>query len=134
MGSPSATTFVTLRKVSTRIIIFCEKDTFYLKLCLCLNVLYNFVLSALSKKLRALAKNKDCAVLRKWLPAIQNHMYWTAMSSKSGQEKVAKWKSIINHIQDVHTHDDPLYPKCLHADKVSRDPSKWFQPCMFKYF
>ncbi|XP_054650468.1 uncharacterized protein LOC129191284 [Dunckerocampus dactyliophorus] len=84
---------------------------------------------ALSKKLQALAKNKDCAVLQRWLPAIKNHMYWTATSSKSGPEKAAKWKSIINHIQDVHSHDDPLYPKCLHADQLSTDSSKWFQPC-----
>ncbi|XP_008298193.1 uncharacterized protein LOC103370809 isoform X2 [Stegastes partitus] len=82
----------------------------------------------LSKQLENLAKNKECLVVRKWLPSIKNHMYWTATASKSGAEKVAKWKSLVNHLQNVHTHDDPLFPKCAHPDRVSRDPNKWFQP------
>lgn len=49
------------------------------------------------------------------------------MSSKEGPEKVAKWKSLFNHIQNVHTHDDPLFPQCAHPDRVSTDPSKWLQ-------
>nr|XP_057926407.1 uncharacterized protein LOC131127981 [Doryrhamphus excisus] len=77
---------------------------------------------ALSKKLQALAKGKNCAVLQRLLLAIRHHIYWTAMSSTSGPEKAEKWKSIVNHIQDIHSHDDPLYPKCLHAKKQ-------FQPC-----
>ncbi|KAK7912503.1 hypothetical protein WMY93_012714 [Mugilogobius chulae] len=51
-----------------------------------------------------------------------------AASSKTGPEKVAKWTSLVNHVQDVHTHEDPLFPKCEHAVKVSRDPHKWFKP------
>lgn len=84
--------------------------------------------TGLSKRLDNLAKDKECQVLKKWLAAIKNHMYWSASSSTSGPEKVAKWTSLLNHIQDVHTHDDPLYPKCAHPDKVPRDPNKWFHP------
>ncbi|XP_070403500.1 2-iminobutanoate/2-iminopropanoate deaminase isoform X2 [Nothobranchius furzeri] len=86
------------------------------------------VVKGLSKKLENISKEKECQVVKKWLPAIQNHMYWTASSSTSGPEKVAKWTSLINHIQDVHVHDDPLFPKCVHPEQVSRNPNKWFQP------
>ncbi|KAG7455571.1 hypothetical protein JOB18_020270 [Solea senegalensis] len=82
----------------------------------------------LSKKLQKLAKNKDCQILNKWLHAIKNHVYYSATSSTSGREKVANWTSMINHMQDVHTHDNPIYPKCAHADRVSKDKNKWFQP------
>lgn len=67
-------------------------------------------------------------MLRKWLPSIKNHIHWSAMSSKEGPEKVAKWKSLFNHIQNVHTHDDPVFPNCAHPDRVSTDPSKWLKP------
>ncbi|KAI7799173.1 uncharacterized protein LOC130567092 [Triplophysa rosa] len=80
----------------------------------------------LSKKLDKLSRN--CKLLRKWSQGIKNHMYWSAMSSKEGPKKVAKWKSLLNHIQNVHTHDDPLFPKCAHPERVSRDTSKWFRP------
>ncbi|XP_031141020.1 uncharacterized protein LOC116039964 [Sander lucioperca] len=82
----------------------------------------------LSKKLDKLAQNKDCGVLKKWLRSIKNHVYWSATSSTSGPEKVAKWTSIVNHIQNVHLDENPLFPKCQHPDRVSRDPSKWFKP------
>ncbi|XP_030610715.1 uncharacterized protein LOC115798132 isoform X2 [Archocentrus centrarchus] len=82
----------------------------------------------LSRKLKKLAKNKACLLVRRWLPSIRNHVYWTATSSTSAPEKVAKWKSFVNHIQNIHTHDDPLFPTCAHPNRVSMDPSKWFQP------
>ncbi|XP_041951764.1 uncharacterized protein LOC121711937 isoform X2 [Alosa sapidissima] len=81
----------------------------------------------LSKKLEKL-QNKDCNVLKRWLPSIKNHVYWCATSSSTGPEKVAKWTSLLNHLQNVHVHEDPLFPKCLHPDRVSRDPNKWLQP------
>ncbi|XP_053733140.1 uncharacterized protein LOC128765918 isoform X3 [Synchiropus splendidus] len=82
----------------------------------------------LSKKLEKLAKSKECQVVRKWLPAIKNHMFWTAVTSETGPEKVAKWKSLLNHIQNIHTHDDPLFPKCAHPERATTDPNKWFKP------
>ncbi|XP_072306189.1 uncharacterized protein [Eucyclogobius newberryi] len=82
----------------------------------------------ISKKLEKMSKEKECQLIKKWLPTIINHIYWVATSSKSGPEKLAKWTSLINHIQDVHTHDDPEFPQCAHPVKVSLDPSKWFQP------
>ncbi|XDV14173.1 hypothetical protein PO909_002359, partial [Leuciscus waleckii] len=86
------------------------------------------VAKGLSKKLERIGKDKDCALVRKWHKSIINHLYWCATSSVSGAEKVAKWKSVLNHIQDVHSHSDPAFPKCVHQPKASKDRSKWFQP------
>ncbi|ROI64969.1 hypothetical protein DPX16_0835 [Anabarilius grahami] len=82
----------------------------------------------LSKKLQKLSQRKDCEVLKKWFRSIKKHIYWSAISSVSGPEKVAKWTSLINHIQNVHVHENTLFPKCEHPDKASSDPKKWFQP------
>ncbi len=46
---------------------------------------------------------KGCEKLRRFLRSIQNHIYWTAASSANGPERVAKWTSILNHVQDKHT-------------------------------
>ncbi|KAA0702421.1 hypothetical protein E1301_Tti017039 [Triplophysa tibetana] len=81
----------------------------------------------LSKKLDKLSQKKGCEILKKWVPSIKNHIYWSVISSSSGPEKVAKYTSILNHIQNVHSHVNPVFPKCLHADKVTIDPRKWFQ-------
>ncbi|KAK7150844.1 hypothetical protein R3I93_011943 [Phoxinus phoxinus] len=81
----------------------------------------------LSKKLVLISKNKDCDTLKKWIHSIKNHMYWTAASSTSGPERLAKWTSILNHIRDVHVHEDPAFPQCLHAPRTSRDKSKWLK-------
>ncbi|XP_026080665.1 uncharacterized protein LOC113057435 isoform X2 [Carassius auratus] len=81
----------------------------------------------LSKKLDKLAKKKDCELLRPWLRSIRNHVYWCATSSTSGPEKVAKWTSLVNHLQNVHTHDNPIFPKCQHPLVASNNQKKWFQ-------
>ncbi|XP_072293261.1 uncharacterized protein [Eucyclogobius newberryi] len=82
----------------------------------------------LSRRLDALAEKKDFLLVKKWAAAIKHHMYWSAASSTSGDEKVAKWTSLINHIQDVHKHDEPLFPRCAHPQKKTTDPDKWFKP------
>uniref|UniRef100_A0A8C9YFY0 Uncharacterized protein n=1 Tax=Sander lucioperca TaxID=283035 RepID=A0A8C9YFY0_SANLU len=55
-----------------------------------------------------------------------NHLYWTASLSKTGPEKVAKWTSVIHHIHNIHTHEDPLFPKCEHSDVI--DKRRWLKP------
>lgn len=79
----------------------------------------------ISKKLEKLSKLKDCEKLQKWTKCINNHIYWTAATSTTGPERVAKWTSILNHVQDIHTHEDPLYPVCLHDSRQTRDKNKW---------
>ncbi|XP_059897595.1 uncharacterized protein LOC132449789 isoform X3 [Gadus macrocephalus] len=81
----------------------------------------------ISKKLLAISMQKDCEKLKKWMKSINNHIYWTAAGSTSGPERIAKWTSILNHVRDVHVHEDPLYPKCEHAIRQTSDRSKWLQ-------
>ncbi|XP_041855509.1 uncharacterized protein LOC121649045 [Melanotaenia boesemani] len=82
----------------------------------------------ISKKLEKISKQKGCEKLQKWLKSINNHIYWTAATSTTGPERVAKWTSIVNHVQNIHTHEDPLFPKCLHDARQTRDKKKWLQP------
>ncbi|XP_035037101.1 uncharacterized protein LOC118123687 isoform X1 [Hippoglossus stenolepis] len=82
----------------------------------------------LSKKLDKIAKDKDCQILKKWQRSIKNHVYWTATSSSSGPEKVARWMSLVNHLQDVHTHEDPIFPRFEHPVTPTTARSKWFEP------
>ena len=42
-------------------------------------------------------------------------MYWAAASSITGEETVAKWVSVVNHVQNIHRHDDWQFPVCLHG-------------------
>ncbi|KAM8755816.1 uncharacterized protein AB9X84_009227 [Acanthopagrus schlegelii] len=89
----------------------------------------------ISKKMEKISKDKECQKLQKWMRSITNHIYWTAASSSTGPERVAKWTSILNHVRDVHTHDDPLYPKCLHEVHQTRDKNKWLRagtPAFYK--
>nr|XP_043885369.1 uncharacterized protein LOC122771762 [Solea senegalensis] len=79
----------------------------------------------LSKKLLKISQNKDCEKLTKWLRSIKNHMYWTVASSTSVPERTAKWTSILNHVLDIHTHEDPAFPQCLHPIRISKDRNKW---------
>ncbi|KAA0721759.1 hypothetical protein E1301_Tti014268 [Triplophysa tibetana] len=81
----------------------------------------------ISKKICKIAQRKECKNLQKWQRSIKNHIYWTAASSSSERERVAKWTSILNHVQDIHTHEDPGFPRCLHRQHTSRDKSKWLR-------
>jgi hypothetical protein len=47
---------------------------------------------------------------------------------QSGKETVPKWTSAENHIQHTYTHDNALYPNCLHGALEER---KWLKPSMY---
>ncbi|XP_063073829.1 uncharacterized protein LOC134464290, partial [Engraulis encrasicolus] len=86
------------------------------------------VVKGISKKLDSISKKKGCRPLKKWIPAVRNHTYWTAATSTTrGPERRAKWTSLLNHVCDVHTHDDPLFPACLHPVRETSDKSKWLR-------
>ncbi|KAL0963808.1 hypothetical protein UPYG_G00313850 [Umbra pygmaea] len=79
----------------------------------------------ISKQLEKDCRMKDCGKLQHWRRSIKNHIYWTAASSTTGPERVAKWTSILNHVQDIHIHEDPIFSKCLHPLRKTTDKSKW---------
>lgn len=74
------------------------------------------VAKGLSKKLESLGKERQCEAVREWAKSIVNHLYWSVASSSTGEEAVAKWVSVANHVQNVHQHDDWLFPACAHGD------------------
>ncbi|XP_041118813.1 uncharacterized protein LOC121322677 [Polyodon spathula] len=36
----------------------------------------------------------------------------------------AKWLSIANHIQNIHTHDSELFPRCIHSRLTGQEAKK----------
>ncbi|CAM4735368.1 unnamed protein product [Leuciscus chuanchicus] len=88
------------------------------------------VAKGVSKKVEALAKMKDCNELKRWQQSLVNHLYWCAISSSSGEEAVAKWTSFSNHVQNIHSHDNVLFPECLHPALDGSRPKKWLKSGM----
>lgn len=86
-------------------------------------------ITGLTKKLEALGNQKGCQDVRAWIKSIINHLYWSAASSKSSDEAVAKWLSVINHVQDIHVHDCWQFPECLHGQLDTTDTKNWLVPC-----
>ena len=42
-------------------------------------------------------------------------MYWVAISSSTATEREEKWKSLINHIVNVHVHEEnKVFTRCTH--------------------
>ncbi|KAG0434625.1 hypothetical protein HPB47_018980 [Ixodes persulcatus] len=79
----------------------------------------------IKKKIDAVSRTKAHEVLRKWKSTIIRHLYWCARTSDGdGDLVLAKWKSIMRHVIDVHIHQDPLHPACAHGDIRNR---KWLE-------
>ena len=44
---------------------------------------------------------------------------------------LAKWKSVIRHVANEHDeHPDPLFPKCVHGEELSRNWIKVGKVCV----
>ncbi|XP_077507375.1 uncharacterized protein LOC144117722 [Amblyomma americanum] len=79
----------------------------------------------ITKKLHTAAKQNSCKELAPWIKSVCNHLYWAAASSEGkAQLIVPKWLSLLNHIRDIHTHDQALFPMCLHGDI---EPKQWLR-------
>lgn len=89
------------------------------------------VAKGIRKKVHALAKKKECEVLMEWEQSITNHVYWVAASTQDdeGDLKIAKLKSLGNHIQGIHQGHSKLFPVCLHENLDGRESrKKWLKP------
>ncbi|KAJ4937706.1 hypothetical protein JOQ06_002338 [Pogonophryne albipinna] len=89
------------------------------------------VAKGFSKKLLAASNERECQVLRPWIKSVSNHMYWCAVSTPSGQgaQIVAKWESVVSHVQNVHTGHGDLFPSCIHGRLEGREShKKWLEP------
>lgn len=88
------------------------------------------IIIAFKKKVEALAKEKNCEIVGDWVKSLCNHLYWCAVSTKSGKgdEIKAKWLSVINHIHNKHSGHGKIFPKCGHGRLRGRDrKKKWFK-------
>lgn len=75
-------------------------------------------LTEIRKVLTKLSKEKNSKEIATWIRPCENHLYWCAMSTKSGDGNLiwAKFKSFLSHMINVHENlDDPLFNKCGHG-------------------
>lgn len=60
------------------------------------------------------AKDKKCLKVKKLTQNITYHLYWSASTGPSGEEG-GQVDIAFQSPTDLLTHDNPLFPKCLHA-------------------
>lgn len=84
-----------------------------------------------SKKVEALAKQKECECVRPWIKSMVNHMYWSGISTPNGDPDVmeSKWKSLAKHIQNIHEdcHHPPLEQTQLRKKKWLKPRKYWWK-------
>ncbi|XP_046570932.1 uncharacterized protein LOC124279178 [Haliotis rubra] len=88
------------------------------------------VAKGLRKKMEALAKEKDCSIVGRWVRSICNHLCWAAASTPDGNGDVIrdKWLSVVNHMQNIHHGHGKHFPNCLHPDLGQDDQKrKWLK-------
>ena len=58
----------------------------------------------IKKKLCWLSNTSECTIIAEWIKSITNHLYWCAASAPdgNGDDMVKRWKSLIDHICDIH--------------------------------
>ena len=78
---------------------------------------------AVTKRLSAKGKQKDCEHLVPWIQSISKHTWWTAQSCDGNSELLKeKWLSILHHITDVHPWTTAnLFLECDHPCLSSDD-------------
>ncbi|KAM7297483.1 uncharacterized protein ISCGN_022634 [Ixodes scapularis] len=77
------------------------------------------VAKGIGSKLALAGKTKRNSLLNKWVKTVRAHVYWCAQTSDdNGALVLAKWMSLMRHVDNVHQHPDPLYPACTHAPIV----------------
>ena len=89
-----------------------------------------FLLLGLKKKLNTASNSSGNSEIKDWIQGIINNVYWVADSTPNGDGDLmlAKFSSIINHVMNVHRHENRLFPKCAHGELPER---KWIQPGIF---
>ncbi len=96
------------------------------------NNLHYFLCSGLGKKMDAISKGRGLQDVGLWGKSVVNHLYWSASTSTSGEEVVDKWRSVANHIQNIHSHENTLFPASLHEPLVGEQPRHWLKPSNYR--
>ena len=72
------------------------------------------------------SKRKNCDVLSRWSQSISNHLYFCAAASNgNGELLVEMWKSMLNHVADIHEGHGSLFPRCQHGPL--EDDREWIK-------
>ena len=83
--------------------------------------------------METLAKEKDCDIVGEWVRSMVNHLYWSAVSTPSGngEEIREKWMSLDNHIHNIHSGHSASFPRCEHPLlRGWNKKKKWIKPSM----
>ena len=78
------------------------------------------------KKVKTLAKKKDCELVDKWEQSIINRMYWCVVSTPNGKGDmmVTIWLSLENLINNKHSGHGRLFQKCSHGSLVGETETR----------
>ncbi|KAA0723677.1 hypothetical protein E1301_Tti003208 [Triplophysa tibetana] len=82
------------------------------------------------------SKERERKDLKLWRQAVIYHLYWTAASTPNGDGDVmeAKWRNMVNHVQDINEHDTPMIPCCEHPRLEGEARKKaWMEPDLIFY-
>ena len=85
------------------------------------------VARSICKKMLQVSKEDGCEKIKEWTKGVQRHLYWCATSTRQGFKELilAKWKSLIRHINNKHDkHPDPLFTESAHKKLARR---KWIK-------
>ncbi|CAB4020840.1 Hypothetical predicted protein [Paramuricea clavata] len=75
------------------------------------------VAKGVKKKLLKASKTKKFKEIKLWIGSIVNHVYWVAISTTNEKEREEKWRSLLNHIMDVHVHEEnKIFQRCTHGE------------------
>ena len=85
------------------------------------------VARSICKKMLQVSKEGGCEKIKEWTKGVRRHLYWCATSTRQGFKELilAKWKSLIRHINNKHDkHPDLLFTECAHKKLARR---KWIK-------
>ncbi|XP_069596462.1 uncharacterized protein [Ranitomeya imitator] len=77
------------------------------------------------------AKHNDCEVLYEWVEAIRNHIWWSSCTcSKNHDLLTQKWKSVLQHVTNVHEWGGDSDCKACHHPPLPEEVvknTKWLE-------
>ncbi|XP_012816083.1 mitochondrial potassium channel isoform X2 [Xenopus tropicalis] len=82
-----------------------------------------------AQRLEETSKKRKCGSIARWIPAITNHLWWSAQTCKQNVNLlIDKWKSVLFHVANVHHFPSlKLYQKCQHEriSKMEEKNTEW---------
>lgn len=79
-------------------------------------------LLGLKNKLKVASRLKGCGSIQYWIQHITNHLYYVAaLSEGDGDLIISMWRSLLNHICNVHEGHEGPFTVCPHEPLEGRD-------------